>query len=364
MLLNPRTLRCVRATGPTAKELVRVGNISQAEVRAAYYAGPFAEAYRRRATYRRPRNVTAQGTCPPGMLRNPYTRRCIRAGGKTFRQLYPGAAPPALTPLRPAPPPAPVPVTAAAPPPRLVESEGSATLPYGVAAPIPIAERDPMIRWTLRNCTNDRDPLTSYRFASLDMGALRQTVRLHDRTCTLSQPLHDHVRQAHARGAVASIPANPGTSMTYEDYMALRDTRRRSDPAYKLPARKHAPPPPTWKLYIASDTRSGPDYATVMYVDTTKARMGPRGPEYPPQSMVIDLGFLPMRGAPGAICSPQTLADIIVALDRANRLLVPVGGGWKPIAGLPIPKSAWEKDTLGKINRLCRDLTRALKQPF
>jgi hypothetical protein len=217
-----------------------------------------------------------------------------------------------------------------------------------------------------QNCRNNRDPITGITFSSADTLALQEVLRLHDRTCTLAAPLDKKVAADHKSGTIATIPGDPSTPMTLDDFAALRDTMRRRNPAYKIPARKHQPPPTNWKLYIGSDNRSGPDFASVMFIDITKAIRDPQtGVQYPVNSVVVDLGFIPLK-ITGAICSPQVLAELIKRLNVQNRLLTPVGGGWKPVAGFPFKKSNWDPSNDGKerLNRLCRDLTRALSTPL
>jgi hypothetical protein len=152
--------------------------------------------------------------------------------------------------------------------------------------------------------------------------------------------------------------------MTLDDFKALRDAIRRREPGYKIPGRKHQPPPPEWRLYVAADNRSGPDFVSVMYVDVTRGRPSRTGIDFPVDAVRVDMGFLPVTNLAGALCDPQTLVDLMQRLDAANRLLVPVAGGWKPVTGFPFTKKYWETDRNAKFGRLCRDLARALTQPF
>jgi len=152
--------------------------------------------------------------------------------------------------------------------------------------------------------------------------------------------------------------------MTLDDFTALRNSMRRRNPKYKIPGRKHQPPPPNWKLYVASDNRSGPDFASVMFVDVTKVVQTAAGVQYPVESVVLDLGFIPLT-ITGALCSPRTIVDLLQQLTAANRLLTPVAGGWKPVAGFPFRRSYWSApDATERLNRLCRDLTKALANPM
>jgi hypothetical protein len=172
----------------------------------------------------------------------------------------------------------------------------------------------------------------------------------------MATPLDAKIAAEHKAGLVATVPGDHQTHLTVADFDALRDSMRRSNPAYKVPGRKHQPPPPTWQLYIASDNRSGPDFASVLFVDVTKGLHGPAGIEYPPESVKVDLGFIPLR-VRSETCRPQAVADLLLSLAAANRLLVPVAGGWKPIAGFPfLDKKVWSK---ARWEKLCADLRKA-----
>jgi len=213
------------------------------------------------------------------------------------------------------------------------------------------------------NCKNDRDPITGIDFASADTATLQDVIRLHDRTCVLASQLHEKVATNHKAGQIVMVP-DGSRPLTLDDFKALREAMRRRNPAYKIPARKHQPPPPNWQLYISSDNRSGPDYASVLIVDSTKIHMGPAGPEFPEESVLMDLGFIPLTITDG-LCKPQMFVDLIRRLSEANRLLIPVAGGWKPIGGLPYSKRYWQtKDAKERLNKLCLDLTRALTTPM
>jgi len=312
-----------------------------------------------------------QAACEPGTYRNPATGRCIKVGGKTFKRLYrnPVAPPPQQYPA----PALRYPVAAPRQYPatqkqiqqrRKTSSNGPLKLPVGTASPAPFADRSTIMGWMSQNCQNNRDPITGTPFATVDTSTLQDVVRLHDSTCTLAAPLNTVVAAQHREGKVATIPGDPTSPMTLDDFTALRDTMRRRNPAYKIPGRRHQPPPPNWKLYIASDNRSGPDFASVMFVDVTKVIQTAAGVQYPLDSVVLDLGFIPLN-IMGASCSPRTIVDLIQQLATANRLLTPVAGGWKPVAGFPFRRSYWKTpDAKERLNRLCRDLAKALATPL
>ena len=376
-VLNPRTLRCVRVTGRKAQELVRQGNIAD------YFGRPqvYQQYRQRRRTYKAPRAHSIYGpiqaanplpvACPPGSQRNPSTGRCIRVGGKTYKRMYRPQQQQQQVPLyQQQQQQQPQPLF----PPRVrlnqnqirrrTSSNGPLKLPVGTASVAPLVDRPSLNAWIAENCRNDKDPLTSTPFATVDTPTLQDVVRLHDRTCTFPVPLNAAVEQQHKKGNVATIPGDPNSNMTLDDFTALRNSMRRRNPKYKIPGRKHQPPPPNWKLYVASDNRSGPDFASVMFVDVTKVVQTAAGVQYPVESVVLDLGFIPLT-ITGALCSARTVVDLLQQLTGANRLLTPVAGGWKPVAGFPFRRSYWSApDATERFNRLCRDLTKALANPM
>jgi hypothetical protein len=203
------------------------------------------------------------------------------------------------------------------------------------------------------------DPLTRTPFAYADPAELQDLVRLHDGTCTFAPALHAKVAREHKAGIPATMPADRSSLMTLEDFSALRNTMRRRDPGYKIPGRRHQPPPPEWQLYIASDQRSGRGFAYVMYVDVTKARRTMFGIDYPLESIRADLGFIPLD-----LDQSQLLISLIRRAAAANKLLTPVAGGWKPIAGFPYSKQHWMKDRDFRLNNLCRSLAKSLDLGF
>jgi hypothetical protein len=392
-VLNPQTLRCVKVTGRKARELLKADIIGAANIgdvgyyyvpqpvprarttmRLPYREAPIAAAFGVKVPRYERANVGVVPIleqplppCPPGTERNPMTRRCIKIGGRTYKRAYPPAPPPPQVPvLRPMVAPAFAPVAApAAPQEHRRLSAGPANLPVGSASVAPMADKPMILGWASGNCDNDRDPITGASFASADTATLQELIRLHTRTCVLARPLHVKVSAEHKAGKIATIPGDATSAMTLDDFKALRDAMRRRDPGYKIPGRRHQPPPPEWKLYLASDNRSGPEFVSVMYVDTTKVVRTAYGLEYPPASVMIDMGFIPVS-IPGRalLCSPSTLVEIIKKLSESNRLLAAVAGGWKPVAGFPFTKKYWETDRANKFNRLCKELTRTLTLPF
>lgn len=424
-VLNPRSLRCVRASGRVARNLVRRGNIGELDIG---YAAPAAWPQEpKRRTVRAPRMgrlngyaapaagagslaaafgvgsgrgagaipalgalfgyggpepapktepvhhrgpavpaLTGAKPCPPGTTRNPATQRCIKLSGRTYKKLV---APPA--PLVVSPPagdelviPRIIPRMRTTRRATRIASEPSSTLPVGAAAAGPIGDRTTVLEWAGLNCENTRDPLTRTMFISAPLDHLQGMVRTHDGQCTFAPALHNHVYTAHHAGKAAALPASPSTPMTLDDFKALRNTMRRQNPAYKIPARRRQPLPSSWQLYITSDRRSGPDFISVMYVDSTKGRSTPYGIEYPPEAVRADLGFIPVSVSAGSLCSARTVSELIVQLANMNKLLTPVTGGWKPVAGFPFKKSYWDDDRAAKMSRLCQDLAKVLASPI
>lgn len=314
MILNPRTLRCIRASSRIAQELAAKGVIADYLVQ-----------YRR--TIRKPYE---RKPCSPDQERHPNTGRCRKA---TRKQQPAYNRPLNLQ--------------------RRQLSEDPLRTPAGFSMPAPTGGD---AEWIQFNCKNEQDPVTGKRF---DRNDIPDLLRLHERTCVTAPNLHNSITADHKAGRVALIPGSQNTHLTREDFNALREGMRRRNPAYKIPGRKAQPPPPEWQLYIASDARSGPDFASILFVDTTKALQGPHGVEYPEESIRVDLGFIPLR-VDGARCSPQTVFEIIQRLAATNRLLVPVAGGWKPVAGFHHNKQYWATDRANRFTRLCMQLSKEL----
>ena len=402
-VLNPQTMRCVKITGRRGQRVLKYGldaNVPALEGAAPVYmkakgqygiAAAFGVEEPNRgigAFWERPygkpegvgkpewvgkpegavtaaaRLMAAQQLgpqpCAPGQNRNPATGRCIKMTGRTYKRLYPSVAP---APFPQAPrlaatllPPAPL-------RPRRESTEGPTRLPVGTAQPAPLGDPAATQSWIRDNCKNKRDPISGIAWTDADTTSLQDVIRLHERTCTLASGLNNAVKAEHKVGKPATVPGDPTTTLTLDDFKALRTTMRRRDPAYKLPRRSHQPTPANWQLYVASDNRSGPEFASVLIVDVTKARATPTGFEYPTESVKIDLGFIPAIPVPGALCQPQMLVQLLDQLAKNNRLLEPVAGGWKPVF-TPRGKAYWGPDRTEKIGRLCRDLTRALTTPL
>jgi hypothetical protein len=241
------------------------------------------------------------------------------------------------------------------------------TDPFVRSSLAPVTDRTGIIDWTRSQCRNPVDPLTGRPFVTEDTATLQQIIRLHDHTCTSAKALN---RQIYADGVEGRPSVVPGTydPLTAADYAALRASQARvgQAPPYGFPTTAAPPPgpgrrvprPPEWQLYIAQDTRSGPDFASVMIVDVTQARTTAYGTEYPPESIRIDLGFIPVTGVTGGICTPQTLVDRIQRKDRKGSLtfLDPGTGRWKPIAPFPLGKTFWSSSRTAKVAQLCQEL--------
>lgn len=376
--MNPQTMRCVKLSGRVGQQLLRYGAGPAPALATGHggghgVAGAFGVTHAPAHTFwNRPAPAAAayaggapalQVPCGPGQNRNPSTGRCIRIGGRTYKKIHPAAPAPPPLPPPPPPPPAPLAVPKATAAVRRTSSEPSPVLPVGTAEPAPLADLASTQAWITGNCKNKKDPISGLAWTDADTTQLQEVIRLHDRTCVMATGLHSTVHAQHRTGTPATIPGEPATALTLDDFKALRATMRRRNPAYKLPARSHQPAPATWQLYVASDNRSGPDFASVMIVDVAKARATPTGFQYPPESVMIDLGFIPTEAPAGSLCQPQFLVDVLDRLAKANRLLEPVAGGWKPVF-TPRPKAYWATERKERVSRLCRDLTRALTTPL
>jgi hypothetical protein len=297
-ILNPQTLRCIKTTSRIAHDLAQRGVIADYLVPA------------QRRTYRRPRQPRP---CRFNEQRNPATGRCRKIGSQrqTRRQL----------------------------------SEAPYRVPGGVSTTVPMGAD---LRWIQDNCRNTVDPVSRLPFSHYD---LPDIVRLHDRTCVKAPNLHTKISTGRIPGT--RIP------LTQDDLNTLQTAMRRRNPAY-MPARNYRTPPPEWQLYVASDFRSGPDYASVLMVDTTKALHGPNGVEYPPESIRVDLGFIPLRIGT-ARCSAQTVLELTHRLANAKRLLKSDNGSWRPVGGFPYTKKFWETDGVARLTNLCASLLERLK---
>lgn len=396
-ILNPHTLRCIHSRGRIAQELVKAGDIDAGELR---FNGVPTRYRRRRQTMRFPQQnqyqypyepaaaaqrpallydpmaaaqpyqwggpAPVRPLCPPGTQENPATGRCIRVGGRTFKRVYGDAAAiPKLAPFQPPvarPPPPPPPAPMGRVPTERVFIPPAAPATVTTAKPAPQGDRRSVLTWAATNCRNSTDPLTRIPFTAASADSLQELLRLHDGTCTFATPLNNQVMQKYKIGQIPPIPGSADrTPMTLEDFTALRDTMRRHNPAYKLPAHRHTPPPPEWRLYAASDAQSGPDYLTVGFVDTTKSRRTQYGIQYPPDAFRVQMGFLPVVAPRIAGCTIQDVISLLRRLADANKLLVPTAGGWRPIAGFPFTKADWEGSYRAqRLGRLCKDLARAL----
>jgi len=204
MILNPRTLRCIRSNSRIAQNLVKEGVIAN------YYVAP------PRKTYRRQKGPTP---CRPDQQRNPITGRCKKISKTYKRKLY------------------------SPPPPfhqqipfghRRILSEGPARAPRGTATVAPMGAS---LNWIYGNCRNQQDPLTGTPFSYMNPYDLQDVVRLHDRTCVAAQPLHYKVAGEHGAGRMAMMPGHTGQPMSQSDFDALRDAMRRRNPAYRIPSR-------------------------------------------------------------------------------------------------------------------------------
>jgi hypothetical protein len=194
---------------------------------------------------------------------------------------------------------------------------------------------------------------------------LQDVIRLHNGDCVSAEALSERVGEQHRANKTATLPDVAETHMVLNDFRAMRDAIRRRKPAYKIPGRRHQPPPAEWQLYIASDARCGSQYLSVAYVDTTRGVVGYNGtPQYPKEAIRVDLGFIPILRGEGLKCSMNTVITFIEKLAAENKLLQQVGGGWRPMAGFPHTKAFWEEDTVRKFNRFCMELVRRLGSPL
>lgn len=331
LILNPKTLRCVRVTGKVGRGLYNDGYVRNAEVQAAVQAVPFGYQPRNRNRFtmrkpgfllRREPKLAIPKPCPPGTTRSLQTRKCIKLGGKAYKKVYSfhEQNPPV--------------------------SEPKIAIPLGLSGAAPMSDKTTIVDWTTRNCKYANDILTGRRFTEDSVTNLQNIVRLHDGVCMAAPSLNSLIGAQHKSGQIATLPHDKTTHMTMGDFKALKEVMQRTAPGYKIPARVHQPHPPGWELYIASDNRSGPEFVSVLYIDVTKAIMTATGVEYPQESIRVDLGYLPRTD------QIQNLLAILQRLDAMNKLLVPVAGGWKPTHGFPYQKAHWANNRSAKMQKL------------
>lgn len=360
--MNKRTLRCVLPTGRVGRELYAEGDVRNAEIKYALNLAPYRmprktrrNIYQPRLHTQNPYHIPFQVTqrvqppyqiplyqrpiptlfpqrqtrkaCPPGYERNEQTQRCIKIGAGTYKKLHPPAPAPYVSPMT-----------------------NSDRLAVGLSGPAPMEDKESILQWVNKNCKFYKDSITGKTIEDYDLASLQNLVRIHDGSCTLASKLNDRIVEQHKANKVATLPYT-NAHMTLGDFKAVKEAMRRTVPGYKIPARRHIPPPPTWKLYIASDNRSGPDFISVLYYDVVKSRSTATGVEYPLEGIRVDLGFLPV------IPSIQTLLDLIQKASQANKLLNPVAGGWEPAYGFPYAKSYWSADQSTKIQKLYKALS-------
>ncbi len=287
-----------------------------------------------------------EAPCAYGLERNPRTGRCVRIGGRTHKKVR-GPAPYRIT--------------------QQAYQQRVGTDPYIRSSLAPLTNRDGILDWTRSQCRNQVDPLTGRAFVSEDTAALQQLVRLHNNTCASSKALNRQIYINGVEGRPSVVPGST-TPLTPADHAAIRSSQNRVSapavPAYGFPTTaapvgpRKAPRPSEWQLYIAQDARSGPEYASVLIVDVTKARTTAYGIEYPQDSVRVDLGYIPVTGGPGPACTAQTLVDRIQRKDKRGSLIFldPASGRWKPIAPFPLLKTFWASSRAAKMAQLCSDL--------
>ena len=288
----------------TLRCIKTTSRIAQNLVNQGVIADYLVPAQQYRKTYRQPR---PRKPCRIDQQRNPTTGRCRRVFQPYTRR----------QPLNQ----------------RRLLSEAPA-VPVGMATVAPLGAGS---GWIHNNCRNPHEVSSS---------DLPELIRMHNRKCITATHLHNKVAA--------------GSSFTNSELVALRTAMRRRNPAYELPGRTYQKPPPEWQLYVASDFRSGPDYASVLIVDTTKALQGPNGVEYPNESIRVDLGFIPLK-IDHTKCSAQTVLELTHRLASAHRLLkLSPDGEWKPIAGFPYSKRHWDTDGAERLTRLCMTLSKEI----
>jgi hypothetical protein len=292
-IINPYTLECISKTGRVARALLASGDIADYDLAPA-------------PMQRRPNNATRRAvrSCLPHQTRNPMTGRCIKIGGATHKKARVYGVPEN-------------------------RSEERLDFPLGLAFPAPL---DDPRSWRQVNCRNTRDPIKG-----LPISAYPDTLlRLHNGTCAIAEPLHSRVAAEHGAGRAATLP--DGTILTREDFKALRNTMRRLNPAYTIPAIRKSTAK-EWTLLL--------ERSDEYILGTIINRRVP----------VAYIGYIPIHTQ--GRCSIHTVIDMLRSIEAKGRLITLHNGAWKPVVG-PFTRQYWTTGVAEKFNRMCGALRSAL----
>ena len=207
-ILNPESLHCVKITGRRGRQLIRDPK-QLARIPLTQQQG-------------------IPGVCKTWQVRNPYTKRCIKRTGRTFKRVKSRLS---LSKNR-------VPSVAPTGPPEAVRA------------------------WSTTCRNRDHPPLTP--------GSTDTLVRLHTGLCLPASRVHASVAAEHRAGRSAHIPGSSNEWMTIEDFRVLQAAQRRHDPSYRVPRRTPAPNrPDRWQLQVVP---LNAEFVTASFVDPTGAR--------------------------------------------------------------------------------------------
>ena len=267
--------------------------------------------------------------CPPGYILNPRTLRCISMRGRTVKQLA---------------------------------EQGN--IPYYYHPEQRKTQKRIDNRGSSKRTVRWNQPYQQIRESYRKQAREQQAREPYQQA---REPYREQRRDGHSKPCLPFQIRNPITrrcilinGKTYNKIIPYAAHAAKQDE----PFRYKQLPPSSWKIYIASDTRSGPNFASVMFVDITKVVLDSHGrPYYPPECIAVDLGFIPISIA-GTNCSPQKISDLIESAAKSHKLLEHMYGTWIPTAGFPHKKHDWNEQhsiVRQRINDMCKELVNVIR---
>lgn len=204
-ILNPDSLHCVKITGRKGRQLIRdPSQLAQIPVK---------------------QQELIPGVCKSWQVKNPFTDRCIKRTGRTFKRVKE----------------------------RLMKKQ------TGKPSVAPTGPPDVVRAW-LETCRNPREVRDSKD----------TVVRLHTGTCVTAPRLHNSVAAEHHAGIRARVPGGGNEQMTIDDFRALKEAQRRRNATYRVP-RLAVPsrPQSPWQLQAV---QLDSEFVNVSFVDPTGVR--------------------------------------------------------------------------------------------
>jgi len=202
-ILNPESLHCVKIAGRKGRLLIRdPSQLAQIPVK---------------------QQELIPGVCKSWQVKNPFTDRCIKRTGRTFKRVKE----------------------------RLMKRQQS-----NKPSVIPTGPPDAVRAW-LDTCRNPREVRDSKD----------TVVRLHTGTCVPAQQLHARVATEHHAGVAARVPGGGGERMTIDDFRVLKEAQRRRNATYRVP--RLAAAAAAWQLQAV---QLDSEFVSVSFVDPTGTR--------------------------------------------------------------------------------------------